>query len=115
MLSNARIARQHAREKLGRNSYAFYSSDMNDESHGQMMLEAQLRKAIENQEEFLLNFQPKPDVGSGAVMAMEAPIRWSSAELAMVPPDLLTPIAETESRLAYPSTLDCDQVPSLVD
>jgi len=93
LIANARIARQHARDKLGRNTYAFYSSDMNDHSMGQMMLETQLRRAIENNE-FLLHYQPKLDVSSGDIVSMEALIRWNHPEMGMVPPDKFIPLAE---------------------
>ncbi|MFW2403266.1 MAG: diguanylate cyclase domain-containing protein [Gammaproteobacteria bacterium] len=93
LISNARIARQHARDKLGRNTYAFYSSDMNDRSMGQMKLESHLRKALEN-DEFMLHYQPKLDVSSGDVVSMEALIRWNHPEMGMVPPDVFIPLAE---------------------
>ncbi|MBT8443892.1 MAG: diguanylate cyclase [Gammaproteobacteria bacterium] len=93
LIGNARIARQHARDKLGRNSYAFYASDMNDHSMGQMKLEADLRRAIENNE-FILHYQPKLDVSSGEVVSMEALVRWHHPEMGMVPPDSFIPLAE---------------------
>lgn len=93
LIGNARIARQHARERLGRNTYAFYASDMNDHAMGQMMLEAQLRKAIKN-DDFILHYQPKLDAGSGEVVAMEALLRWIHPEMGMVPPDAFIPLAE---------------------
>jgi EAL domain-containing protein (putative c-di-GMP-specific phosphodiesterase class I) len=93
LINKARIARQYAREKIGRNSYAFYAKDMNDQSYGQMMIESHLRRAFEK-DEFMLHFQPKLDLGSGAVMAMEALIRWNNDELGMVPPDTFIPLAE---------------------
>jgi diguanylate cyclase (GGDEF)-like protein/PAS domain S-box-containing protein len=93
LIGNARIARQHAREELGRNTYVFYSNDMNDRSYRQMMLESQLRHAIEYGE-FLLYYQPKLDLRTGEVMAMEALIRWQNPEVGMVPPDSFIPIAE---------------------
>ncbi|MGI9343730.1 MAG: EAL domain-containing protein [Gammaproteobacteria bacterium] len=93
LIGNARIARQHARERLGRNAYAYYSSDMNDHAISQMMLEAQLRQAIEN-DDFVLHYQPKLDAGNGEVVAMEALLRWIHPEMGMVPPDAFIPLAE---------------------
>ncbi len=93
LISNARIARQHARDKKGENSYAFYSSDMNDHAMEQMMLESQLRAAIKN-DEFLLHYQPKLDLYNGDVVSMEALVRWNHPEMGMIPPDKFIPIAE---------------------
>lgn len=93
LIGNARIARQHAREELGCNTYVFYSDDMNDRSYRQMMLESQMRQAIEYGE-FLLHYQPVLDLKTGEVIAMEALIRWQNPELGMVPPDSFIPIAE---------------------
>jgi EAL domain-containing protein (putative c-di-GMP-specific phosphodiesterase class I) len=66
---------------------------MNDQSMGQMKLEAQLRHAIQN-DEFLLHYQPKLDINSGDVVSMEALIRWNHPEMGMVPPDSFIPLAE---------------------
>lgn len=93
LIGNARIARQHAREELGRNTYVFYSKDMNDRSYRQMILEAQMRHAIEYGE-FVLYYQPKLDLRTGEVVSMEALIRWQNPELGMVPPDAFIPVAE---------------------
>ena len=93
LISHARIARQHAREKLGSNAYVFYSENMNDQSYRQIMLESQMRRAIEYGE-FVLYYQPILDARTGNVISMEALIRWENPELGLVPPDLFIPIAE---------------------
>ena len=93
LVGNARIARQYARDQRQQDSYAFYSSDMNDHAMEQMMLESKLRDAIKN-DEFVLHYQPKLDVHTGDVVSMEALIRWNHPEMGMVSPDRFIPIAE---------------------
>ncbi|MDJ0927011.1 MAG: diguanylate cyclase [Gammaproteobacteria bacterium] len=93
LIGNARIARQHARQKLGNDAYVFYSENMNDQSYRQLMLESQMRRAIELNE-FVLYYQPILSNQTGDVVAMEALIRWENPELGLVPPDLFIPIAE---------------------
>jgi len=93
LIGNARIARQHAREELGRNTYAYYRSDMNERSVRQLKLESQIRNAIE-QDEFQLHYQPKLSLQTGDVVGVEALIRWQHAELGSVSPDTFIPVAE---------------------
>ncbi len=93
LVSNARVARQHTRDRHGENTYAYYSSDMNDHAMEQMMLEAQLRQALKN-DEFVLNYQPKLDMNSGDVVSMEALIRWDHPEMGIISPDKFIPLAE---------------------
>jgi EAL domain-containing protein (putative c-di-GMP-specific phosphodiesterase class I) len=92
-MGHALIARKHARQELGRNNYVFYSKEMNDRSYRQMILEAQMRHAIEYGE-FVLYYQPKLDLRTGKVISVEALIRWQNPELGMVPPDTFIPVAE---------------------
>jgi EAL domain-containing protein (putative c-di-GMP-specific phosphodiesterase class I) len=52
-----------------------------------------LRKALAN-DEFRLVYQPKVDIVSGQITAMEALLRWEHPELGPVTPDVFIPIAE---------------------
>jgi EAL domain-containing protein (putative c-di-GMP-specific phosphodiesterase class I) len=60
---------------------------------GKLALENQLRRAIDN-EEFVLHYQPKVNLGSGKVTSAEALIRWNNPNTGLVPPGEFIPILE---------------------
>ncbi|WP_285576549.1 putative bifunctional diguanylate cyclase/phosphodiesterase [Geothrix limicola] len=77
----------------GRNTYQFYSADMNSKTLRYLEMENALRKSIQNQD-FLLHFQPQVDLRTRAVIGFEALVRWRHPELGLVPPDEFIPLAE---------------------
>jgi len=85
LLRNAETAMYRAK-KMGPNSYQFYTADMNVHSVRQFELESALRKALER-DEFRLHYQPQIDISSGAMIGVEALLRWESRELGLVMPD----------------------------
>jgi PAS domain S-box-containing protein len=99
LMRNAGAAMHFAKEQ-GRDNYQFYSRAMNATALEKLSLESQLRKALER-DEFLLNFQPKIRASTGAIVGLEALIRWRHPELGIVPPSQFIPLAE-ESGLIVP-------------
>jgi diguanylate cyclase len=73
--------------------YALYSGRGETESPQRLILLAEFRKAIKD-DELLLHYQPKIDVRSRTVSAVEALVRWPHAERGMVPPKDFIPQAE---------------------
>jgi PAS domain S-box-containing protein/diguanylate cyclase (GGDEF)-like protein len=73
--------------------YALYSGRGETETPQRLILLAELRKAIKD-DELLLYYQPKIDVRAGTVSAVEALVRWPHAERGMVPPKDFIPAAE---------------------
>ena len=84
LLSNADAAMYRAKE-LGRNSYQFYTSEMNNKVQGKLAMQDGLRNAL-NHDEFLLLYQPQVDLQSGQIIGVEALIRWQHPELGIVSP-----------------------------
>jgi PAS domain S-box-containing protein/diguanylate cyclase (GGDEF)-like protein len=73
--------------------YALYSGKGETETPQRLILLAELRKAIKD-DELLLYYQPKIDVLTRAVTAVEALVRWPHPERGMVPPNDFIPSAE---------------------
>ena len=92
LLKAADTAMYHAKAR-GKNNYLFYSGDMDAAGVDRLQLEADIRKALE-QEEFVLHYQPQVDTRTGAVVGAEALIRWEHPEKGMIPPFKFIPLVE---------------------
>ena len=99
LIKNAEFAMSHAKAN-GRNGYQFFKQEMNTTAQKRLLLESDLRGAVER-EEFLLHYQPQIDLASGRVIGVEALVRWQHPQRGLVPPDLFIPIAE-ETGLILP-------------
>ncbi|WP_423682126.1 putative bifunctional diguanylate cyclase/phosphodiesterase [Undibacterium sp. WLHG33] len=74
-------------------SYAFYSQDMDAHIAGKLFLESGLRKALD-QQEFFLVYQPKIDVRSRTLVSVEVLLRWQHPERGLISPVEFISIAE---------------------
>jgi diguanylate cyclase len=92
LLRNAGVAMQHVKAS-GRNGVEFYSEKINTVSVERLLLETQLRGAIER-DELVLHYQPKVDLRTGHIVGAEALLRWQHPEMGLVPPGRFIPIAE---------------------
>jgi len=92
LMKNADFAMYHAKDS-GRNTYQFFKSDMNVCALERQSLEVDLRRALENRE-FELHYQPKVNLETGAITAVEALIRWRHPQRGLVPPAQFIPVAE---------------------
>lgn len=84
----------------GRNSYRFFSPEMQLHSVRQLHMENALRKALERNE-LRVFYQPQISLATGKVVGMEALIRWQHPEFGLVSPLEFIPLAE-ESGLILP-------------
>jgi diguanylate cyclase (GGDEF)-like protein/PAS domain S-box-containing protein len=92
LLQHADFALLHAKD-CGRNNYQFFKSNMNARVLERQSLESGLRRALERQE-FMLHYQPKINLETGAIVGAEALIRWRHPERGIVPPSQFISIAE---------------------
>ncbi|MCW8859298.1 MAG: EAL domain-containing protein, partial [Deltaproteobacteria bacterium] len=99
LLKNADAAMYQAKEG-GRNTYRFYSSEMNSKALEQLLLANDLRKALER-DEFYLDYQPQIDLYEGRIIGTEALLRWQHADFGKISPAQFIPLAE-ETGLILP-------------
>ncbi|MBK1718727.1 EAL domain-containing protein [Thiocystis violacea] len=90
--SNADAALYQAKQQ-GRGILRFFSPEMTQRAKDRLTLEADLRRAIEG-DELLLHYQPQIDLASGAVVGLEALVRWRHPQRGMIPPGAFIPLAE---------------------
>jgi diguanylate cyclase (GGDEF)-like protein/PAS domain S-box-containing protein len=92
LIKNADTAMYQAKEK-GSNNYHFFMQNMNVRDVERQFLESSLGRALERQE-FLLHYQPKVDLETGAITGAEALIRWMDPNRGLIPPAQFLPVAE---------------------
>ncbi|HEY5898790.1 MAG TPA: EAL domain-containing protein, partial [Burkholderiales bacterium] len=92
LVKNADAAMFSAKE-AGRNNYRFYTAAMNERAMQNLLLENDLRRALERAE-FLLHFQPKQDMASGRVAGLEALLRWQHPQRGLIGPGHFVPLLE---------------------
>ncbi len=90
----------HEAKAFGRNNFQFYSAELTARAEKRMAIETGLRHALER-EEFLLHYQPRLDLKTGAIVGMEALLRWRHPEKGLVSPAEFIPVAE-ETGLIVP-------------
>jgi len=92
LIKNADTAMYQAKGK-GKNNYHFFKQNMNVRAGEPQFLESSLGRALERQE-FLLHYQPKVDLETGAITGAEALIRWMDPDHGLIPPAQFVPVAE---------------------
>ncbi|NKB31506.1 MAG: EAL domain-containing protein [Pseudomonadales bacterium] len=76
-----------------RNTYRFFSTEIQNRVMEQSSLEEALRRAIAN-DEFFFHYQPEVDAVSGRVVGLEALIRWQHEDWPNIGPHKFIPVAE---------------------
>jgi len=90
--SNADAALHQAKAQ-GRGILRFFSPELMRRARVRLLLDADLRHALDNQE-LLLHYQPQVDLVSGQIVGFEALVRWQHPERGMIPPIEFIPLAE---------------------
>ncbi len=92
LMKNADMAMYRAKEH-GKNTYQFFTHEMNLKVIERFKIEDDLRNAVENKE-FLIHYQPKVDLATGTIVSMEALVRWQKPAGEIVSPADFIPVAE---------------------
>ena len=95
LLRHAQAAMHRAKD-AGRDTFRFYTAQMNVEARARGDLLAALKLAIDR-EEFVLHFQPKARVSSNKISGVEALLRWERPGHGLVSPAVFIPILEDTS------------------
>ena len=99
LVMNADTAMYRAKEQ-GRNTYQYFTREMNERALARVQMEAAMRRAIERGE-FLLYYQPKVDLKSRFICGFEALLRWQHPEKGLVLPGEFVSVLE-EAGLIVP-------------
>ncbi|MCF6310232.1 MAG: bifunctional diguanylate cyclase/phosphodiesterase [Sulfurimonas sp.] len=92
LLMYADNAMYKAKEE-GRNNFQFYSAEMTALALSKLVMESNMRKALEN-EEFVLYYQPQMNGTNDELIGMEALVRWQHPTRGLISPAEFIPLAE---------------------
>ncbi|HEX9777468.1 MAG TPA: EAL domain-containing protein [Geopsychrobacteraceae bacterium] len=79
-------------KELGRNSFQFYTPEVNSRAREALCLASGLRQALPK-DELEIYYQPQYDLASGRVSGAEALLRWNHPERGLLPPPEFLPLA----------------------
>ncbi len=83
----------YSAKALGRNNYQFYSMEMNATANFRLMVENELRHALEHSQ-LELYYQPQVDIKTNRISSAEALLRWHHPKKGIISPASFIPIAE---------------------
>jgi diguanylate cyclase (GGDEF)-like protein/PAS domain S-box-containing protein len=92
LLRNADLAMYQAKA-LGRNTYSFFTKEMNVTMLRRLEVEEQMNGALERNE-FEVYYQPQIEITNCSIIGAEALLRWHNPVLGDISPDEFIPIAE---------------------
>ncbi|MDN3560402.1 bifunctional diguanylate cyclase/phosphodiesterase [Vreelandella neptunia] len=97
LIQQADLAMYKAKRR-GRNTYHWYTEDLNRKVSERVSLRSALQQAIE-QQQFELHYQPQIHAPSGRVVGVEALIRWQHPERGNIPPSDFISLAEDTGQI----------------
>ncbi|UOQ84551.1 putative bifunctional diguanylate cyclase/phosphodiesterase [Gracilibacillus salinarum] len=91
-IDRAGVAVHHGKVNGGNRVYE-YTEQLSKQYNELLLMASDIRKAFQYNE-FTLSYQPKVDVGTDAIVGVEALIRWEHGKKGKIPPSVFIPIAE---------------------
>ncbi|MCC2955996.1 EAL domain-containing protein [Massilia sp. IC2-477] len=92
LLKNADIAMYSVKTE-GKGKYRFFHESFFEAIRTRLETEVELRHALDRQQ-FVLHYQPRVDLVSGAPASMEALVRWERPDRGLTGPDRFIPLLE---------------------
>ena len=92
LLKHADAAMYHAKDK-GRNTFCFYTEELNLRLMQRLTMEFDLRQALKLGQ-LMVYYQPKYELRTGKIKGLEALLRWRHPEKGMISPDQFISLAE---------------------
>ncbi|MFO7527402.1 MAG: EAL domain-containing protein [Marinobacter sp.] len=97
LIQQADLAMYRAKQ-MGRNTYQWFSEQLNTEASYRVKLRNELQDAIDN-DRLTLFYQPLIDSRTGKARAVEALVRWDHPERGLVSPGDFLPLAEETGQI----------------
>lgn len=97
LIQQADLAMYQAKQ-LGRNTWQWFSEEMNTQANYRVKIRNQLQDAIDNGT-LVIHYQPLIDSRTGQARSVEALVRWEHPEQGLVPPGNFIPLAEETGQI----------------
>jgi diguanylate cyclase (GGDEF)-like protein/PAS domain S-box-containing protein len=97
LTQSADVAMYRAKRE-GRNTFRFFTPQMQAQSLRALQLENALRRALDRHQ-FTLHYQPQICIHTGQVRSVEALLRWQHPELGAISPAEFIPVAEDSGQI----------------
>ena len=93
LVGEADAAMYRAKEN-GRGGFELFDAVMRGHASERLQVENDLRRALETGDELIAHYQPIVALDGGAIIGLEALVRWNHPERGLVAPDEFIPVAE---------------------
>ncbi|ATE61152.1 bifunctional diguanylate cyclase/phosphodiesterase [Thauera sinica] len=88
----------HSAKESGRNTFRFYTREMNADVVERMRLTGMFPGALRNRE-FVLHYQPQVHAATGRIVGVEALLRWQHPAEGLISPGRFIPMAEQSGHI----------------
>ncbi|RMH46709.1 MAG: EAL domain-containing protein [Gammaproteobacteria bacterium] len=83
----------------GKQQVCLFDTSIHQDVSRRLFLENELRRALRQQDELFMVYQPILALSSGQPVGFEALVRWQHPERGVIPPDVFIPVAEASGQI----------------